>query len=365
MAPRTKRALSKKLKTVKDIIADLEEVENRWENTSKRVKRVLGLISQIAVNEEYVKNREAFLSGELDRRLELLLSSLRLMETEMRHDVMDSIYTEEDREKLVKEIEKLSQVKARMEENLKKIQTVREEIKRLNEEEKKDLRFFLERRIFPHKSGKMVTPILYTGKIKKNIRNPVLALDSYLLHKIGKKFKGNVFIVPAFSHEIELAEHGKLVEITPGKIYQLRHPNAVIIPKKAQEVTKSEIDEHADKKDKVLIIKGINRILNEKELAELIDKVNPKYVAVFGTWHERTDPEFSGVPVIDDKTIKILERSGFQEITHKVISPGELEKVKKAEEKIKSSFEPWAMYFPATKVKIFERVRREKHAKEG
>ncbi len=365
MALRTKRALSKKLKTVRDIIADLEEVKNRWENASKRVKRVLGLISQIAIDNAYVRNRELLLSGELDRKLERLLSSLRLMEMEMRHDIADSIYTEEDREKLIKEIERLAQAEAKMEENLRKIQTVREEIQKLNEEEKKDLRFFLERRIFPHKSGRMVTPIVYTGKMKKNIRNPVLALDSYLLHKIGEKFEGNVCIVPAFSHEIEFAEHGKLIEITPGKSYKFEHPNAVVIPKKAQEVTKFEIDKHADKKDKILIIKGINRILNDKELAKLIEKVNPKYVAVFGTWHERTDPEFEGVPVIDEKTIKILERSGFQEVTHRVIPPEELEKVKKAEEKIKSSFEPWAKYFPATKVRIFERVGREKHAKKG
>ncbi len=365
MASRTKRALSKKLKTVKDIIVDLEEVKNRWENTSKRVKRVLGLISQIAIDNTYIQNRELFLSGELDRKLERLLSSLRLIEMEMRHDIADSIYTKEDRERMISEIKRLSEIKEKMEKNLKKMQVIREEIQKLDEEEKRDLRFFLERRIFPHKSGKMVTPIVYTGKMKKNIRNPVLALDSYLLHKIGKEFEGNVFIVPAFSHEIEFAEHGKLIEITPGKSYRFEHPNAVVIPKKAQEVTKSEIDKHADKKDKILIIKGINRILNEKELAELIEKVNPRYVAVFGTWHERTDPEFEGVPVVDDKTIKILKKSGFQEITHKVISPEELEKVKKAEEKIKSSFEPWARYFPATKVKVFERVGREKHAKES
>ncbi len=207
---------------------------------------------------------------------------------------------------------------------------------------------------------KFVSPILFKGRMKKPPENPIYMLDRYLLEKVGRYIGKALYVIPAFSAEYEFTRFGHVLAVnTGGKYEPEKMENLTYIKKRAQDLEESEIHEIKEKtghNKTVLVIKGINDILGKEEMKALLEKVNPDYIAVYGTYH-RKGLGHLGIPRIDKETLDLVKEHGFKDITEEVFSKDELSRIESIENKIKTLFHPWAEYFPATKVRVFKRAR--------
>ncbi len=341
-----------KLEIAEEGLKKLDELDKLDKADEDRIYRLLGTISQIQVakGEKLDKIKKGIdrwkkspISVEEDIKNLMIEYNTRMEEPRIWHKIIDELNeksTEVDIVTAKSIVEKLSPKARKLAADLAAMRVYPK---------------YLEK---PTRDVKFTSPILQKGKMSKPSKNPLYALDSFLLDRVGEHIGKALYIIPAFSAEYEFANHGHVLAINLGGKYTPREsPRIVHIKKRAEELNESEINEVMKKTGndkKVLIIKGINDILNKEQMKKLIEKVNPEYIAIYGTYHGRY-PNLEGVPKIDAETKSVVHEFGFEDITDKVFKKDELKKVEELERKIKERFHPWAEYFPATRVRVYRR----------
>ncbi len=246
----------------------------------------------------------------------------------------------------------------------KSIAEFEDDIRKAPDDVKEMVREMASKRLFPQiekKGGlyrvRIIPSPIYKGRLVKWRRNPLMALDSFLLDTVGKKLEPGMFLVPAYGLEEEFANHGHLVAITPDKFYAPREgKNVSVLLKKIQDLKRGEIEDLKRKTGLnrvILVLKGINTILNTNEIEELLNKTNPDYIAIFGTYHKPEEGQV-GVPRIDKETVELIKRRGFEDMTEDIFPKDVLKRLERIEKRARESISPW-VYFPATRVKVFKR----------
>ncbi len=338
---------------LEEISKKLSKIEKLWkmdEKDKRRVLRITGLLASVAVEKKGNELNKAIKKvRELGDRLDDEISVLQLEAQTL---------PPREAEGIREELDEVSTGKS--------LKLVEELMKKTRPGLRKYISDLLAMRVLPiyvrkpYTGVRLTTPAEYKGEMRKPNENPAYQLDSYLLRKVASHIGPALFVVPAFSLEHDFADYGHLVAITPSERY-LPKPSERIIPlkKKAQELTEEEIEKLKEKTGQgrvVLVVKGINSILNPKEMEELVRKTNPEYIAVYGTWHEER-PNFDGVPKIDENTIELIKKLEYEDVTGEIFKKDELKKIEELERRIRMVMEPWAKYFPATRVKVFRRRR--------
>ena len=192
--------------------------------------------------------------------------------------------------------------------------------------------------------------------------NVILRVQRQVFKRVFDRTKG-VFVYPAMGFDGDcVPPEAKFVDISPdGPPLPPFHAIAEIeyVKKKAEEASAEEI-EAAKRKlgnftNTVLVLKGIQSILSQRELASLIDRVSPTHVMAMETPATGFTGKPVGFPAITKELVQTLERKGFAEKTGDYFSVKERELLEDIHALARDHF-AWASgHFPAVRVKIWER----------
>jgi len=210
--------------------------------------------------------------------------------------------------------------------------------------------------------GTEFRPLMFASKPA----SPLLRVQKEVFKRVLTRTKG-VFVYPAMGFDGDcVPAEAKFVDISPdGPPLPPFHAAAKVeyVQKKAEETTSNEIDaakkKLGDFKNTVLVLKGIQSILSQRDLASFIERVSPTHVMAMETPASGFTGRTIGLPVITPELEQTLRNAGFVEKTGDYFSANERKLLEEIHALARDHFAWGSGHFPAVRVKRWEK-RREK-----
>ncbi|MEW5955311.1 MAG: hypothetical protein AB1626_02100 [Candidatus Micrarchaeota archaeon] len=192
--------------------------------------------------------------------------------------------------------------------------------------------------------------------------NVILRVQKEVFRRVLDRTKG-VFVYPAMGFDYDcVPAEGKYVDVSPDgpPLPPLRVTARIeYVQRKAEDATPQEIEAAKKKlgssKNTVLVLKGIQSILSQRELASFVERVSPTHVMAMETPANGYATQAYGLPVITPELEETLKRAGFIEKTGDYFSANERKLLDDIHGLGRDHFAWSAGHFPAVRVRVWEK----------
>jgi len=184
-------------------------------------------------------------------------------------------------------------------------------------------------------------------------------LQHLLFGRVFERLKG-VYVFPAVGLDGRFLS-GRVVTIGPHEAIQAPRASTAHIAKKAEELGPEDVQKAERSlgakigEPRVLVLKGVESLLEKDELKRLFRNVGPSYIVAFGTAASGFKDTPKGVPRLDEKLHQLVTSSGYKEATDEFFSGSELRKVGEIHNLLRDYFAWQSGHFPASQVRVYRR----------
>ncbi|OIO23921.1 hypothetical protein AUJ65_02610 [Candidatus Micrarchaeota archaeon CG1_02_51_15] len=199
-------------------------------------------------------------------------------------------------------------------------------------------------------------------KVASLAHNPLFDVQKKIFERIAER-TGAAFIYPAMGFDVHfLPANANFLEITPDElpkdIAKQRPRNLLYLRRKAEDLTAADAEETRKSlggKGTVLVLKGIQSVLGNKELCTLFERTKPTHVLAMETPARQYCAGSAYLPAITPELERLLENKGFRESTGKYFTANEQRLLERIHETAASHFAFDDGHFPGIRTKVYEK----------